>query len=279
MSQRRIERILYKLAQRHAPHLTPPGWEQDSTPTERVARLARKLADYGALVLVGDLPPVAQKLPEVHIHDWIQTYGRLYQILVYGLFPSLKQIEAFYADDHLPVVAVMEGDAAPVLGTFAGYIVPYVALRQGKSFNQLEVEGLLNVIFDELEAGDLPGASLEALRESCVSAIRQILNATVKHISLTTLDRRVDGMFQVEQSPDPVPEPATPQPIAPDPPPDVPGQTVTEFDLDYLPEDDLPPTPTEQMFSVRLPLPKSGSKRMPPVPRLPDEDEKDEDDG
>lgn len=279
----RIERILFKLAQQHAPHLAPPGWDQIGDPIERVQKLARKLASYNLIILVGDLPAELVALREIHIQDWIRGYGQLYNLLAHGLFPSYARLNAYYADNRMPPVVVLDGQSTPVMTVFAGCICPYLGLRQParQHVTDLELRGLMDYVLNELEASDLPRAVYEGLRETGVELLRQMLASTVKHVSLTLFDKpELVRMIQPPAPPSPVgTQPAVSAPETPPPP--VPPkrspmaeQAKLQYELEYLPEDDKPPTPTREMFAVNIPLPPQSGKRRPPVPDLPgDQDE------
>lgn len=263
----RLERILVKLAQNHARHLIPSGWDSGRDVIERVQWLARKLADYNVLVIVGELDPPLRNLQDLHVQDWVQNYARLYYLLTQSLLPSQTGISAYYADEHLPVVVVLEGQSAPVLGTFAGFVTPYVASQQTRDrISELELIGLMDVVLDELAADDLARPTYENLRAACVDVVKRLLQATMRHVSLTGFDRPILGTQPVVPSdPTPPPKPAT---TPSEPPSDLPEHT-----LEMLPDDDAPLAPTEQMFIDRLPLPRNPSDRTPPVPPLPDDKE------
>jgi len=284
----RLERILVKLAQRHAPHLLHAEWDNGLESNERITQLARRLADYGILVIVGEAPPELRNTKRIHVEDWVQNHARLYYVLANGIWPSLEQqIEAYYADENEPFAVVLQGTTAPVTAMMAGYLIPYIAIRQAdKAANRFEMRGLLDVVLMELEATDIQPYILHEVRENAVEALGHLLNAQIEHIPLTEFDAGAAGVITVQQ---PQPQPATPE--AP-PPPELPEQNRPQpeappqveqaaadpppvtFDLDTLEDDDPEAfTPTEEMFSVNLPLPRSNSKRLPPVPRLPDEDD------
>lgn len=290
----RIERILFKLSQQHAPHLTPPGWEQRGDPIDRVQKLARKLASYDIVVLVGDLPNELVALKEIHIQDWIRGYAQLYNLLANGLFPSFGKLDAQYADNRMPPIVVLKGQSTPVMTVFAGCICPYMGLRQParKQVTDLELRGLMDYVLGELEANDLPRAVYDSLRETGIELLRQMLASTVRHVSLTLFDK--PELLKMIQPPAPptgdkqqvappaasawheMPDRPAPPANLPPPPTAEPAaqQAQLKYELEYLPEDSKPPTPTQEMFVVNIPLtpPKKGSRR-PPVPDLPKDDE------
>jgi hypothetical protein len=267
----RLERILHKLAQEHAAHLVPPGWEKSGEPAARIQRLARQLASYNLAVLVGELPAEVAGLKDVYIEDWARGYGQIYNLLAQGLFPSFSQVNAFYADDHLPPVIVLQGEAVPVTVIIAAYITPYLAVRQRQGkVSDLELRGLMDVVLDELEGGDLPRPVYEQMRENGVIILRQMLNAPVRHISLSPFDRPILD--------DIVPPPLPDAPSVPPPPPkpagQLPEQARLQHELERLPDDEAAQTPTERLFVNPIPLPErpKPSRRRPPVPDLPEDE-------
>lgn len=274
----RLERILVKLAQQHAPQLTPPGWEQRGEQTTRIQTLARKLAKYNVCVLVGDVPKDIMPMRDMHIQDWVRNYGQMYNLLSQALYPSLARITAHYADDRLPAVIVLNGDANPIMNVFSGTLNPYLAIRQPlqHQVTDLELRGLITYLLDELEARDLKHADYEALRENSVVLLKQMLRATVRHISLTSFDRPILDTIQPPPPPPTIPANDDSQqtqtiPKAPDLVPDQSRKQI-RHDLETLPDDDAPVTPTEQMFISKIPIPRATGKwRRPPVRKLPDD--------
>lgn len=251
----RFERLLYKLAQKYTPQQIPRPQEMQANPadpTAHIRRLARRLAFDGVLVLVGEVPPEVRTAQIIHVEDWVQSYSRLYRVLTEALLPSYAEIEAFYADSQMPVAVVLRGQALPVLGIMAGYIVPYVALRQDKATqSSAEVSALIDLMLKALAADDLTPAQTDDLKMQCAGAIKRIMNATLKQISLTDFERPALALVRRPRQ-----------------------QAEPSFDMTYIETDD-PQTPSEQLFRVPLPTRNpSGTpstSRRPPVPPLPDD--------
>jgi hypothetical protein len=266
----RIERILHKLALQHAPHLTPPNWEHQGDPIERIQTLARRLASYNIVTLVGDLPPELERMKELHIQDWLRGYGQMYALLAQGLFPSYTRLNAYYADDHLPPVAVLQGEAIPVMVALAGFIAPYVAARQtDKNVSDLELRGLMDIVLEELEGRDLPRHVYEGVRETGVTILRGMLRSTVRHISLTAFDKPILDTIQP-----PLQLPREMRSAPPPPPQSLPEEQLLRHELERLPDDDQPPTATQEMFIRGIPLNRRpANTRRPPVPDLPSDDD------
>ncbi len=269
----RLKRILIKLAQRHAPQLVTVGWEQGRTVEERLAYLTRNLAMYGILLVVGDAPVELKNTKRIHVEDWVQSYARLYHVIAQGVLPSLGHIQAYYADENDPIAVVLEAEAAPILEMIAGYFVPYLAIRQeDQAANAFEMRGLMHVVLTELEADDLKPQTLQSVREAAVEALGNLFNSRIRHVALTNFDAGAAGIIKPSAKPEPTkpivqPPPGVPEEKSVDPP-DVP------FDLDTIQQNnDEAFAATEEMFSVNLPLPRSASKRLPPVPSLPEEED------
>jgi len=199
----RFEQILYRLAQQHAQHLTPPGWNQGGDPVERLQTLARRLASYNVLVLVGDVPSDIGQLRELHINDWTQGYGQLYHLLAGVLFPSFNNVTAYYADEADPPAIVMNGDSTPVMVVLAGYVAPYMAARQPhhQTVSDNELLRLMDFLITELEGNDLPANAREHLQVTGVQVLRQMLRSSIQHISLTAFDQPILDRLQTPRPP------------------------------------------------------------------------------
>ncbi|HRF94808.1 MAG TPA: hypothetical protein PLZ51_06435 [Aggregatilineales bacterium] len=278
----RFERILYKLAQRHAPHLTPAGWNQAGDKLERVQKLARDLARYSVLVMVGN---VAQpKAIDVQVTQWVNLHAQFYGLLARTLFPTFSNIQAQYADSLTPPVVVMMGDASPVLNGMAGIVLPYLAMRQPKATDVSDGEllGLMDILLKDLEAGDLPSAVYTDIQHQCAVLLRQLLKGSVTHVMLTLFDKPVLEMITPEKpkdiplKPTLLPKTGRLNPLYGEPPTST-GDTKPAPDLTHLPDDNVPNTPTEQMFVKDIFLDKS-RKRVLPLPDLPKPDKKKKDD-
>lgn len=254
----RFERLLYKLAEKYTPDDVPRRRDMVANPqdpTAHIRRLARRLAYDGVLVLVGNVPQEIRAAQVIHVEDWVQSYSRLYRVLTAALLPSYAEIEAFYADNQMPVAVVLRGQALPVLGVMAGYIVPYVALRGDKNAAQsgAEIGGLIDLMLKALAADDLTRTQTEDLKLACAGAIKRIMNATLKQISLTDFERPALDLLRRPRQ-----------------------QAAQSFDMTYIETAD-PQTPSEQLFRVPLPTRKSATTgRQPPVPPLPDDDDDDD---
>ncbi len=248
----RLERILTRLARQHAPHLLlPPSAESDA---KRLAVLARKLANANVLVMMGYLPAPLLPSRVTHVQRWVDLYGQLYDLLARNLFPSFTEVAAQYADDKLPAIVVIQGAATPVIGVMAGFVTPYIATRQSHPMtSEAELLGLMGILLDELEAGDLPRARYEALRAEGVSVVRDLLACPVRQIGVTLFDRPIFGKASpLTAPPDKLPEQARRQP-----------KTAKRKTA-------APPPPVS--IPVLSPRSRPTLKRRLPVPDLPDDE-------
>lgn len=259
----RIERILIKLAQQHAPHLLSAKLLNLPDVISRCQELARGLTSNGILVLVGDFSALPLDEQNRTVQEWVRLHGQMYNLLSLKLFPTYSRIAAFYADTHtLPVpVVVFDGDATPVIQTITGYIVPYLALRQSQHpHSELEIRGLMVTVLEELEAQDVPRTVYQQMLESGVALVIALIGLPMRHLALTGFSKPILN----------TPPAASSNPNPPPPPGKLPEQDhKLTYQLDMLPHEALPNTATEDMFKVELPLPKRGAGGLrPPVPPL-----------
>jgi hypothetical protein len=274
MNNARLENLLMTIAQRYAPELVPPDW---ATAMRHVplSDLARALADYNLLVMLGEVPPERAEEAAGHIQDWVEGYVRLYEALTRALFPSFMQIRAYYADQKEPPVVVINGTATPVIRVLARVVCPYIAARQGiGDLSDYEIRGLCEHILDELEAGDLPRADYLQVRDAVIGQIRALLHSIVRQYPLTAASPDLFARLGLPTPPAPTqavaPAPAVrAQPAPPPPPHDLPEANAARRSPPVSPDD------TAALFASPIPLVlnkrgQGSSARRPPVPDLPD---------
>lgn len=188
----RIEGLLLKLAEEYAPELAR-RYDRSGALETRAMRLARSLANYGLLVIMGDQPYSLQKVGRSanrQIEQWVQGYAQMYHLLCRELFPSFNQIHARDTDNRWPVVIGIKGEAIPVIQRIAGFIAPYLAHRQlTPVVSEAELIGLMEVVLDELEAASLAPDTYRQLRVEGVGLLRAMLVADIRYLSLTDFDR------------------------------------------------------------------------------------------
>ncbi len=282
----RLEEILLRLAQQHAPQVLR-AWQPDDP--QRLERLARHLASYNVLVIVGDFPQTLRSVSQdmgAEIQSWVDGYGQMYLLLARSLFPSFTGVKAQYADDRWPVVITLHGDSAPVIEALAGLIAPYIAARQTEAVvSEIELIGLMDLVLDTLEATTLPRDVYKRLVNDGVVLLKRLLMASIRQLPLTSFDRRVftDSERFIPLPPEPPTLPEEDSGLLGDTRVDV--ATLRPDQAAYTPPDTQTLTATQSLNPTDSPatkpsetpsffVPRRGEvKRRPPVPRLPgDED-------
>jgi hypothetical protein len=276
---KRLYDHLTALARRHAPHLiTQQPAEQQIKP------LASGLAREGILVLTGQ--PAGKEQSEIiaNINAWVALYGRMYEVLVEELFPRHTRIHADYLDQLVPPIIMIEGEADHVIRMIAGYIIPYVAVRQGERLiSDAELDGVIRRVLEDLEASDLKPAVYERVRRAAVGVLQDLLKANVKQYTLTDF---IKPIFQglppigLPQFEPPKPEVPPPPSSLPESPPAqaaptqlVPAQTPPSVPP-MLPEEPPKKMDTQVMFASKIPIffkkptnEDKGTKTRAPLPR------------
>ncbi len=137
MDSLRLERLLVSVARKYAPSLIPAAWERAGDYTRLTNRthadLARGLAQHGALVLLGQVPPHLVAGAGLYLQDWVDSWVRLHAILCDALFPTYKGVSAWFLDQELPRAALIYAQASPVSSVIATIAVPFVAHMNGRS--------------------------------------------------------------------------------------------------------------------------------------------------
>lgn len=286
IDQARLENALVAVARRYAAWLIPNTWQRAGDYAAPLSDFARSLAEYGVLVVgakATDAPPEA-------VRAWVDAYIALYSRLAQRLFPSYTGINAFYIDQAQPPLVGLQGAALPVIMALGGYAAPFAA-RVQRAPSEVELRGLLDVMLEELEAGDLPRDDYRALRDAGVEALRQIVGSPVRTQAVTPAVRPVFGEDEPPTAPPPnmpKPEPPPPptdfpeafnaqqQPSAPPPPPDLPEDIDKKPELPRVDDADEPPFKPDTVpifFDPKRRTKDTGSLRRPrpPVPPLPGE--------
>ncbi len=255
----RLERVLIQLARQHASHLIAPGWDAQDDYEKCLRQLARRLADYNFLVIMGVVPSGLMMNRALHIQRWITEYGRLYRLLAGKLFPTFATVSARYADPRIPPIVVIHGGARPVIQVMAGFMLPYIALRQKEIIiSELELRGLMDMVLDELEAG-LPYEEHRQLRKEGADILQGILSMQIRQLALMDFDR---VLFYKNRRPSTLPEEQQ-----------LPN---TGYLLPLLEDEPEETTPTEELFSTPIPMfferkQDDTSPRRPPVHDLPND--------
>lgn len=272
----RLDKILTRLAQRHAPELLrqlPAG------KAERLPILARRLASYNLLVLLGEVAqPVTSPDTIMRVQTWADGYIRLYSLLAHHLFPSFSHISAQYADDKLPVVIVIKGAATPLMHVLAGFVSPFIEQRQAqRTVSEVELLGLMDTLLDELEASDLPREDYKSVRADGVAILKDMLRSPVRQLSLTPFDR---PLFSDLPQP---PAPSLPSTLPeaqnlPAPPPRQEDVGDGFKPSPTQPEESAAEDEDEPLFDTSIPIffsrkPREAKPSRPAIFNLPDDEE------
>jgi hypothetical protein len=292
----RDENVLVTLTERYAPSLLPM-WDKRGTFDDRLPRLARGLASYNILVLRADEPYSLQNIHQnmgALIQEWANHYAEFYRRLCQDLFPSFNQVSIHGTDNRWPVIVYLQGTATPVIQRMAGFIAPYIVERQfSPTISEVELVGLMDLVLDELEAGNLAREAYKQLRNDCVEILKQMLETPVQQLAVTEFDREIFSdsrrfvPVQIEP-PSSIPE-TPPSKLPPHIPP------VRQADTEQLMPTDIMPTAPKQLDdpTTTSDQPKdnagfslantfaglrrdkdSGRKPRPPIPPLPNTDRK-----
>jgi hypothetical protein len=293
----RLERIILSLVKQYAPQLLGGTESLGATREERLERLCRRLANHGVLLLAVEVVGMTGNPALVQTQNWISGVARLYSILVRRLFPSYARLDTQYIDSETPAVILITGDSNILMQTIAGFVLPYLAFREGQSISEAELRGLVDIVLEQLEANDLPRLEFQTLRAECVTMLQRLLSAPVHILALRTFDRPI--FFNGQEAPARVTDT---QSITPPLPKELPPtlkttstQTAPAVEVKraagtfavlpperpkVLPETGKLPSPktTTQETGTALPrnptLPTrgdTGKLRRPPVPPLPDD--------
>ena len=292
----RDENVLVALTEQYAQPLLPM-WDRRGTFDERLPRLARGLASYNILVLMADQPysllSIQQNIGTV-IQNWANNYVALYRRICHDLFPSFNQVSLHATDDKWPIIVYLRGTATPVIQRMAGFVAPYIVQRQfSPTVSEMELVGLMDLVLDELEAGNLAREAYKQLRNDSVEIMKQMLATPVHQLTVTEFDRAIfsDSQRLVPVRAEPpitLPESA-PKTLPPlmAPPPVRQADTEQLMTTDIMPmlpkSEDVVPIPPVQSrdnsafsFSNTLSALRrdkdSGKKSRPPVPPLPKDD-------
>lgn len=209
----RLHHALTGAARRYAPAL-------DLSIQRTAADLADALAIEGTLILISTLPADPSRDAAALYKTWADLHTRLITTLAGVLFPSYTRTAAFYADQAFPPIVVITGQPLPVIHMIGGYVTPFTAARRaaGRTASAVELRGLIDVVLDELEAGDLPRDEYRRLRDEAASIVQAILSSPIQPLTLT---RPLAALFGETPSPD-LPPAQSPRPAAPAPPASLP---------------------------------------------------------
>lgn len=204
-----LELTLVHVAQKYAPRIAPPKWKKAGDLVLPLHVLARQLANYHVLVVLGHRAEQrSEDLPAV-VRECAEAYCDLYKLLVDVLYPPLKGVKAhYYSLNRSQLLVCIVGDARPVIEVLAGYVVPYVVERQhiGSVFD-MEIMGLMDVILKTLDdGGDLTDAERRYLKLHGAAIITRLLKTQLRQLPLTRFDEKLftklgdNGTFAAAQA-------------------------------------------------------------------------------
>jgi hypothetical protein len=193
----------------------------------------------------------------------------------------------------------LHGTATPVIQRIAGFVAPYIVQRQfSPKVSEVELRGLMDLILDELEAGNLDRETYKQLRNDTVEILKHILATPVHQLAVTNFDREIftDSQRLVPVKVEPPQPPTTlPETLSAIRPPTISTPPVRQADTEQLMPTDIMPTSLKPDDSRSMPVVKSadnssfsisntlsslrrdkanGKKPLPPVPPLRQEDKK-----
>lgn len=193
MDAARLELLLMKVARRYAPSVVPYGWQGAGDYTrltngKNLAQLTRALAGYNALIAVGDLPQQLHDHALIHLKDWVDQYTRFYSVLADRLFPTFRNLSAYYADEAIPRTIAVIGSATPVIVVMCEVIVPYITARQAHyGADEAELNSVMNLVLDRLGVERVPVEDIQRLRAEGVQILKQLLAGSVQQLALMPL--------------------------------------------------------------------------------------------
>jgi hypothetical protein len=257
----RLNGILTTLAQQYAFPILQTAPLDES----RFTYLANGLAGYGLLVLVSEVP---ENSYDLLVRAWVDNYHKLYGMLTANIFPSFSGVNLGLADNLRPPVAILQGESTAVIQMLAGYVVPYVAMRQkGRSVSEAEIRGLMTYILDDLQADDIGTEKYNSIMREGTRLISQLITMPMQQYALSSMRKPL--FQQVHIQPQQPPMQQKPQPA---PPSSLPETGKKAEDAKKSTQEVKVAASTTTMpiwFNGR----RGNTGRMPPVPLLPVEDE------
>lgn len=194
-----IELILVNTARKYAPALVPTDWKKSGDLQKPLYTLARELANYHILVILGERDNTAPQNNPVAVRETGEIYTRFYHLLADNLFSSLpKRIDAsYYSYSRTTLMIKFDAEARGVIEVMAGYIAPYVVERQkARAVTTTELQDLMSRILQKLDAGDESQPEYRRLRDEGAEIIRQMLAMRLRQIPLTRFDEPFFGAVQ-----------------------------------------------------------------------------------
>lgn len=202
----RLTRTLRKLAAEKAPQLLSQVEQHSGDQIERIQWMARQLAHYRQVVLVGTLAQHHANV-DLHVQDWLRGFGQFCTMLTSSLYPTYRDITARYADNTTnPWIVVLELESEQVADALAGTIVPFLAWRQPRRpYSEPELIGLMDIVLRHvLAVRNLDMDTHYHLQAQGVEQLKRMLSVEMRYVSLTTFDRPIVNLLPPQTSPPPV---------------------------------------------------------------------------
>jgi hypothetical protein len=214
----RLNALLRLLAQRHLPMRTEMP--------EDTAQLARDLAIHGVLVLPLHIPETHSAQQQPLVSELVSIYGSFYRLLTDALFPSLRALDAYYADAEQPPIVVFEAAALPVTEAFANYVVPFCAARRpGQPISLPELKGIVYFMLEDMEGLDVEPSVQRDLVHRGADYLTRLLELPVQQQALAPFLRKkyvylapAPPESPTASAPPPPESPRRPPPPPPTPP-------------------------------------------------------------
>lgn len=260
----RLEFALIAAARRYAPALIPPAWAGPGTLGD-LAAFASRLADEGTLIL-GAQPTTADD--PTAVKTWGEAYSALALRVCQALFPSFVGVSVVAVDAASPPIAAFSAVCPPAIAAIGAIIAPYAAARAGTHPSDLEVRGVVELLLEALEAGDLPREAYASLREECAAMLRRLLAVPVRTIAIAKPARAIAASVGA------MPAPSAPAAPLTSMPPSMPPANLPETPAPPpgLPESAPAPAPAFRADAVPIffdPARRPDDGPPPAVPPLP----------
>jgi hypothetical protein len=260
----RLNGILTTLAQQYAFPILQTAPMDES----RFTYLANGLAGYGLLVLVSEVP---ENSYDLLVRAWVDHYHKLYALLTANIFPSFSGVNLGLADNLRPPVAILQGESTAVIQMLAGYIVPYVAMRQkGRSVSEAEIRGLMTYILDDLQADDIGNDKYNVIMREGARVISQLITMPMQQYALTTMRKPL--FQQVHLQPQAIPMQQKPVPAPPQSLPEA-GKKAENAEQKKKSTQEAKAAASTTTMPIWFNGRRGNSGRLPPVPLLPVEED------
>lgn len=190
-SDANLELILVSIARQYAPRLVPRDWQKPGDLKMPPHILARQLANYHVLLIMGDRgSQPSQNVPSV-VQQCSDLYQTLYYLLSTYVYPTLplRIGGQYYSYSRSQLLIVLIGESRGVIETLAGHVSPYVVERQSaRAIAPAELTALIEKVLQKLEASAKDPAAYRKVRDDGAQIIKQMLGMELRQLPLTAFD-------------------------------------------------------------------------------------------